>query len=131
MEENLHLEFKETLSLDVRNYKKGDFDTVKKKEQRATIESNTLKAICALLNTEGGEIYIGVADTPIEIFGIKKEVDFLFNESNDEYQLHLKTVIKNSFSDHIKLISFRLFEVFKKEIIIIKVKKSKTPLFIL
>ena len=131
MEENVHLEFKETLSLDVRNYKKGDFDTVKKKGQRAIIESNTLKAICALLNTEGGEIYIGVADKPIEIVGIKKEVDFLFNESNDEYQLHLKTLIKNSFSDHIKLISFRLFEVFKKEIIIIKVKKSKTPVFIL
>ena len=130
-EENLHLEFKETLSLDVRNYKKGDFDTVKKKGQRAIIESNTLKAICALLNTEGGEIYIGVADKPIEIVGIKKEVDFLFNESNDEYQLHLKTLIQNSFSDHIKLISFRLFEVFKKEIIIIKVKKSKTPVFIL
>ena len=130
MGENVHLEFKETLSLDVRNYKKGDFDTVKKKGQRAIIESNTLKAICALLNTEGGEIYIGVADKPIEIVGIKKEVDFLFNSSNDEYQLYLKTIIKNNFSDHIKLISFRLFEVFKKEIIIIKVKKSKTPVFI-
>ena len=84
-----------------------------------------------MLNTEGGEIYIGVADKPIEIVGIKKEVDFLFNSSNDEFQLYLKTIIKNNFSDHIKLISFRLFEVFKKEIIIIKVKKSKTPVFIL
>ena len=46
-------------------------------------------------------------------------------------QLHLKGLIQKNFSDHIKLISFQLFEVFKKEIIIIKVKKSKTPLFIL
>ena len=46
-------------------------------------------------------------------------------------QLHLKGLIQKNFSDHIKLISFQLFEVFKKEIIIIKVKKSKTPVFIL
>jgi len=130
MEENVHLEFKETFTMDVKKYREGDYDIVKTKEQRTLIESNTLKAICALLNTEGGEIYIGVADKPLEIVGIKNEVDFLFNSSNDEYTLHLKTIIKNNFRHHIKLISFRLFEVFKKEIIIIKVKKSKTPVFI-
>ena len=131
MEENVYLEFKETFSMDAKKYREGDFDTVKKKAQRKIIESNTLKAICALLNTEGGEIYIGVADKPVEIVGIKNEVDFLFNSSNDEYLLHLKGFIKKNFSDQIKLIRPRLVEVFKKEIIIIKVKKSKKPVFFL
>ena len=62
MEENVYLEFKETFSMDAKKYREGDLDTVRKKSQRQIIESNTLKAICALLNTEGGEIYIGVAD---------------------------------------------------------------------
>ena len=95
------------------------------------LKENILKAICALLNTEGGEIYIGVADKPVEIVGIKNEVDFLFNSSNDKYLLYLKTLIKKNFSDQIKLIRPRLVEVFKKEIIIIKVKKSKKPVFFL
>mgnify|MGYP001342699357 CR=1 FL=1 len=74
---------------------------------------------------------IGVADKPVEIVGIKNEVDFLFNSSNDKYRLYLKTLIKNNFSDQIRLIRTRLVEVFKKEIIIIKVKKSKKPVFFL
>ena len=131
MEENVYLEFKETFSMDAKKYREGDFDTVKKKAQRKIIEENILKAICALLNTEGGEIYIGVADKPVEIVGIKNEVDFLFNSSNDDYLLHLKGFIKKNFSDQIKLIRPRLVEVFKKEIIIIKVKKSKKPVFFL
>ena len=129
MEENVYLEFKETFSMDAKKYRVGDFDTVKKKEQRKIIESNTLKAICALLNTEGGEIYIGVADKPVEIVGIKNEVDFLFKSSNDDYLLYLKALIKKNFSGQIKLIRPRIVEVFKKEIIIIKVKKSKKPVF--
>ena len=130
MNENLHLEFKETCSLDVKHYKEGNHNIVKKKEQRKKIESNVIKAICALLNTEGGEIYIGVADKPSEIVGIKNEVDFLFDSSNDKYQRHLKTIIKNKFRHQIKLINIRLVEVFKKEIVIITVKKSKKPVFI-
>ena len=67
---------------------------------------------------------------PPKIVGINNEVDFLFESSKDNYQLHLKEIIMKNFSEHIKLISFRLFEVFKKEIIIIKVKKSKKPVFL-
>ena len=132
--ENVHLEFKETLSMDANKYREEDFDTVRNREQRKIIESNTYKAICALLNTKGGgEIYLGVRDKGVadkpEIVGIKKEVDFLFYKSNDNYLLYLKEFIKNNFSDQIKLISIRLFEVFKKEIIIIKVEKSIKPVF--
>ena len=135
MNENVNLEFKETLSLDVKAYNKGNHDTVKSKSQKQLIESNVLKAICALLNTEGGEVYIGVSEAdkksePPKIVGINNEVDFLFKSSKDNYQLHLKEIIMKNFSEHIKLISFRLFEVFKKEIIIIKIKKSKKPVFL-
>ncbi len=133
--ENRHLEFKETLSLDVKEYKKGNYDTVNSKSRKKLIESNTLKAICGLLNTEGGEVYIGIAESdkksePAKIVGINNEVDYLFKSSKDDYQLYLKSLIMEHFSESIKLISFRLFEVFKKEIIIIKIEKSKEPVFI-
>ena len=135
MHENVNLEFKETLSLDVKEYKKGNYDTVNSKSRKKLIESNTLKAICGLLNTEGGEVYIGIAESdkksePAKIVGINNEVDYLFKSSKDDYQLYLKSLIMEHFSESIKLISFRLFEVFKKEIIIIKIEKSKEPVFI-
>ena len=135
MNENVNLEFKETLSLDVKAYKEGNYTIVKSKSRKQLIESNVVKAICALLNTEGGEVYIGVSESdkksePPKIVGINNEVDFLFESSKDKYQCYLKEIIMNNFSEHIKLISFRLFEVFKKEIIIIKIKKSKKPVFL-
>jgi predicted HTH transcriptional regulator len=58
----------------------------------------TLKTICALLNTDGGVLLIGVSDQS-DIVGIER--DFCFSETNDadRWQLCLRDNIRGKFHD--------------------------------
>ena len=124
--ESTTVEFKETLSLDIRESQKKDFNL---KKERKKIEHSVLKTIAGFLNAQGGTLFIGVRDKDNEIVGIENELKFVFG-SIDKMHLHLKNLINREFDKGNPLISFYNAEVFKKNIIVVNCSRSRKPVFI-
>ena len=91
--ESKRVEFKESLSLDVRKNTKEKY-----------IEEVVIKTIAGLMNTVGGDLLIGVADNG-EVKGIDEEIE-KFHKSDDKFLLHFKNIFKKkigeSFSPYIE-----------------------------
>lgn len=79
--ESKTLEFKETFSLDV-----------KKGTKEKYIEKSALKTIGAFLNSEGGDLLIGVDDDE-QVLGIDGEIE-KFYQNQDKYLLNFKNHLK-------------------------------------
>ena len=82
--ESKTLEFKSSLRWDLKEDRKND----------KFITHASLKTIAAFLNTEGGDLLLGVADDG-SVVGI--EVDQLDND--DKFMLHLMQVVRNGLGD--------------------------------
>lgn len=78
------LEFKETLSLCLRELQKKSY-----------IELAVLKTIGAFLNTKGGTLLVGVSDDN-KALGISAEVDKLYGGSQDKFLLHFQNMLKEN-----------------------------------
>ena len=117
------LEFKQSFSLDVREQRKG-----KDKD----IEEACLKTIVAFLNTDGGELIIGVKDEG-EFSGLETEISKFYEGSEDRFLLHLKNRIKERigaeyFSSYI---NSKLIEVDKNcTVLLVNCEVSKTPCYL-
>jgi hypothetical protein len=85
--ESRTLEFKQTLSLDVR---KGTKETY--------IEKMVLKTIAAFLNSQGGTLLVGIADNG-HVVGLRPEMDALFKGSRDELLKHFKNILRRSIGE--------------------------------
>ncbi|ABV50065.1 Hypothetical protein P9215_04491 [Prochlorococcus marinus str. MIT 9215] len=125
--ESTTVEFKETLSLDIRESQKKDFNL---KKERKKIEHSVLKTIAGFLNSEGGTLFIGVRDKNNEIVGIGNEKQLVFGSSIDKMRLHLENLINREFDKGNPLIKVSNPEVFKKSILVINCSPSKKPVFI-
>lgn len=117
--ENESLEFKSTLRYDL---KEG---AVNKK-----LEYVVAKTISAFLNTEGGQLIIGVDDNG-NTLGLDKDIQTLTKKDIDGFELHLRRIIKKylkkDFEKHVKV----LFPVIDdKEICLINISKSSEPVFV-
>ena len=124
--ESKYIEFKETLSLDVRKQEEKSYQA--KKE--SYIELAVLKTIAGFLNSDGGQLFIGISDKG-EILGIKNELDKLHKSSKDKMQLHLKNIIKENIgSSFNNFITSDLKIIENKEIIHITCDKSDKEVFI-
>ena len=123
--ETKNIEFKESLSLDVRKSMNNNYSSKKDKD----IELSVLKNIAGFLNSEGGTIFIGVKDNK-EILGIHREIELLHKSSVDKIQLHLKNLINKNFGKGNPLIEFSVKEVFKKKIILIKCSNSEKLIYL-
>ena len=125
--ETKFVEFKQSLSLDIRkidNYK----DYSPKKEEY--LNEVIIKTIIAFLNTEGGELFIGVKDYPIEIFGIDKELKMLYKSSTDEILKHIGALIKVFIGlQFIEYIDFEIKAIKNKRIIYFTCRKSSVPIY--
>ena len=120
-------EFKESLSLDVRQ-SENNKSYVPKKEEK--IELSVLKTIAGFLNSDGGELFIGVNDESI-ICGIENELKRFHKSSKDKMQLHLKSLIKQNIGlGSSNYINLELKEVNDKAIIHVICKKSDEPVYI-
>ncbi len=98
--ENKTTEFKQTFHLDVQNGGKN-------KE----LNTASLKTIVAFLNTDGGALLIGVADSG-EIVGIDNEVSKLSKGSRDRFLLDFKNHLKRRIGeDFYPFIDFRIVDV--------------------
>ncbi len=117
--ESKRIEFKETLSLDV-----------KKQTKEKYIELSALKTIVAFLNTEGGVLLIGVSDAA-KISGIDVEIDKFHKGNTDKFLLHFKNSIKTRIGEEFyPYIEYKLVPVAENCVLMVKCKESKTPCYL-
>jgi hypothetical protein len=113
--ESERVEFKETFNIDVRTGKKEKY-----------IQESSLKNIVAFLNTEGGELFIGINDFA-EIVGIERD-DY---KNDDSYLLKFKNQIKETIGEeYYPLISWKIVSMNDKRIMVVVVTKSEQPVFL-
>ncbi len=112
------VEFKSTLRYDIRE------KVVNKK-----LEYVIAKTLAAFLNSEGGNLFIGIDDNQ-NALGLSNDIETLSNKSVDGFELQLIEVIKKyigtEFSSHIK-ITFPIYS--DNKICHVKISKSSKPVF--
>ena len=124
--ESKTVEFKETLSLDVRKKKDKFYQPIKE----SYIELAVLKTIVGFLNSDGGELFIGVNDNS-EIIGITNELNQFHKSSRDKMLLHLKNLIKSNISSSLSnLCDFKIQKINNEEIIYVRCSKSDKEVYI-
>lgn len=113
------IEFKETLSLDV-----------KKQTKEKYIELSVFKTIAAFLNTEGGVLLVGVSDDG-NIPGIDIEIDKFHKGIKDKFLLHFKNSLKTRIGEEFyPYIEYKLVLVAENHVLVVKCKESKSPCFL-
>jgi predicted HTH transcriptional regulator len=96
--ETKYLEFKSSLSFPHESPNNIPQDAVKAKQKE--VEESTLKTIVSFLNTDGGEVIIGVSDKK-EIHGLDKDYEILKfdkysnSEKLDKWRLYLDNLIRD------------------------------------
>jgi len=113
--EDSQTEFKSTLRWDIRQGKKNP-----------AIEHAALKTVCAFLNSEGGDLLIGVRDDK-SIEGI--ETDHF--ENDDRFLLHLWTLIKTCMGEEVaEWVRTSLQKFGNKTVCRVSCVKAKKPVFL-
>jgi len=114
--ESKTLEFKSTLRWSLKDDREDD----------KVVTHAVLKTIAAFLNTEGGDLLIGVADDGA-IVGIEK--DRL--ESDDKFMLHLAQVVRNALGDRAgTCIDPKTQIVQGKSVCVVSCQRSPEPIFL-
>lgn len=117
--ESDRVEFKSTLRYDLRA------KTVNKK-----LEYVIAKTIAAFLNSEGGDLFIGIDDEQ-NALGLTDDIETLSKKNLDGFELHLVEIIKKyiggGYSTHIK-VTFPIYD--DVQICRIRVAKSSKPVFV-
>ena len=113
--EDERLEFKSTLRTNL--YTK-EFDK--------KIEYAVLKTIVAFLNSNGGNLLIGISNKG-EILGIKSDKF----ENEDKFSLHLTNIIKEKIGKkHLHLINIKVMRVKAKRVVKVNCKKASKEVFL-
>jgi len=117
--ESNRVEFKSTLRYDLRA------KSVNKK-----LEYVVAKTIAAFLNSEGGDLFIGIDDEQ-NALGLADDIETLSKKNSDGFELHLVEIIKKYIgggsSTHIK-VTFPAYD--DVQICRIRIDKSSKPVFI-
>ena len=112
------IEYKETLSLDMRTKKKEKY-----------IEISVLKTVVAFLNTVGGSLLIGVNDGG-DITGIDDEID-KFYKNLDKFLLHFKDLLKSRIGEEFyPFIEYNPVKIEGKNILLVECKESHSPCYL-
>ena len=126
--ETKFVEFQQSLSLDI---KRIDFDPSYFPKKEKHLEAVFIKTIAGFLNTEGGELYIGIKDKPTEITGIEKELEILYKSNTDQILSYIKSLIDSNIGlQFINLINIELTKIENKKIIRVSCKRSSQPIFV-
>jgi len=118
--ESKSLEFKQTLSLDVRKQPQS---------KEAYIEEAALKTIVAFLNSDGGDLLVGVSDGG-ELLGLGAEIERLHQSNTDKFLLHLKNLLRRIGEQHYPLINQRLVVVAGAQILWVRCAPAARPVFL-
>lgn len=113
------IEFKETLSLDV-----------KKQTKEKYIELSALKTIVAFLNTEGGVLLVGVSDDG-KIPGIDIEIDKFHKGNTDKFLIHFKNSLQTRIGEEFyPYMEYKLVPVSESRVLKVICKESKSPCYL-
>jgi len=113
------VEFKETLSLDV-----------KKQNKEKYIEDSALKTVVAFLNTDGGRLLIGVSDGG-QITGLDAEIKKVHQNNLDNFLKHLKNIIKDRIGEQFyPFIEYRAIKVDAKYVLFVECKASESECYL-
>jgi len=117
--ESKRVEFKQTFSVDVA-----------KQTREKYIEEAALKTVVAFLNSDGGDLLLGVQDCGT-VVGLDSEIDAHHKSNNDKFLLH----VKNAFASRIGAPSFplidqRLVDLHGKVVLWVRCEPSKVPAFL-
>jgi hypothetical protein len=114
--ESKTLEFKSTLRWSLKEGRKDD----------KAVTYAALKTIAAFLNTEGGDLLIGVADDG-SVVGIEHD-QF---ESDDKFMLHLSQIVRNGLGDRAgTCIDPKTQRVQDKSVCVVTCQRSPEPVFL-
>ncbi len=117
--ESSTLEFKQTLSLDI-----------KKGTKEAYIEKMILKTIAAFLNSQGGTLLVGISDDG-SIAGLRSEMDAFFRGSRDDLLKHFKNILKRSIGEvFYPLIDYYTVDVNGEQVLRIDCRPSDKECFL-
>jgi predicted HTH transcriptional regulator len=99
-------------------------------QQNNSLEEIIAKEIGSFMNSEGGNLIIGVDDTN-EILGLEKDYSTLKKQDSDGFALQLTNIVNTyldkTLNSHIE-ISFPMVD--GKEICLCKIKKSSNPVYL-
>jgi len=116
--ESKTLEYKETLSLDVRKGTKEKY-----------IEKSVLKTIVGFLNTDGGTLLVGIDDDGI-VKGVQSEIE-KFHQNKDRLLLHFKNLLKDQIGEEFYPdINYRIVDINNKDVLLVECIASQTPCFL-
>ncbi len=118
--ESKTLEFKQSFSLDI-----------KKQTKEKYMEKGCLKTIVGFLNTDGGELIVGVKDDG-ELSGLETEINKFYRGSKDKFLLNLKNGIKERIGGkYYPYINYELIKVGKNcTVLLVSCKASKTACYL-
>jgi hypothetical protein len=118
MGEGSNLEFKSTLQWDVAEDKPNK-----------ALRDSVLKTLAAFMNTNGGNLLIGVEDSG-HVFGLDKDLSLL-GGSEDRFLQLLSTLIADKIGpQYSSLVTPQVEEISGKKICVIKISKSSEPAFV-
>ncbi len=113
--ESEKLEFKETLRYNIFTM-----------ENDRKIEHAVLKTIVGFMNSDGGNLIIGVKNNG-EVSGIEQD-NF---ENSDKFLLHLTNIMKQKIGKkYLYLIKNQLIKIKEKHVVLVEIKKSNSPVFL-
>jgi predicted HTH transcriptional regulator len=121
--EDKETEFKQTFCFDIR-----------KKKRESYITDQIIKTIAAFLNSDGGNLLVGVSDSK-KITGLKDEMEKFFKQGSpnpiDNIQKHLKDLIKSRIGEEFyPLIDSNLISIKSDYILRVKCEPSDKEVFV-
>jgi hypothetical protein len=117
--ESKELEFKQTLSMDIKTQQKEKW-----------ISDSAIKTVAAFLNTQGGDLLIGVNDEG-EIVGVNNEIEKFHKSNTDKYLLYFKDLLKTKIGEqYYPLIDHALISVNSKLVLKISCSPSSNEVFV-
>lgn len=117
--ESKTMEFKQTLELDVQS---GD----KRKELRIA----SLKTIVGFLNSDGGRLFVGVADDG-SVFGIEEEIEKFHRGLDDKFLLHFKNLFKSAIGEQFyPIVDYDIRLLSGKKVLLVSCTKSNHPCYL-
>ena len=118
--ETKYVEFKETLSLNVKN---------QTNEKDKNLEIGALKTVVAFLNTDGGKLLIGVSDDG-KITGLDAELD-KFHKNTDKFLLYWTNLLRDQIGEkYHSFINHRMIHVDAKHVLLVECNQSRIPCYL-
>jgi len=118
--ENEKIEFKSSMSFDIREGKKSDL-----------VEIALAKAVACFMNSEGGTLLIGIGDNK-EVLGLDRDFEVIRKPNTDGFELHFNGLVKRYLSpkESRRCVKLSFSTLDGKSIAVARVDRSQRPVFV-